>query len=584
MHSVTPRRPPRPRHPPGRPAAWRTGGLALAGLLVSGLCTPAASDTLIPDTVREAVEHRIEADYYHSVIIGVTDGKERQFQAFGPEGDNGPRPDPDTLFEIGSLTKPFTAALMTREARASEMPLHVSLEDAVTGELELPARLAEKVRLVHLATHTAGIPAEPSDLPRESFRGPFEDYQPGELRDYLSRLEPHLDPGEQFGYSNLGYALLGEILQDREGAEFEELLEKYITGPLELPDTVISPDPDQRDRLARGHDFDLKATPHWEQPAFLAASGLKSSTRDLIRWLEAHMAPEAHRHDERGSPGADLAEIVEPRIPASDGSAGMALGWHLLERNGREFVWHAGRTGGHAGFAGFTADGERGVVVLSNTGNSVETLGFATLAPGTEVPPLEETVDLDRAVLALYAGRYQVAPGFVLHVRKRGDHLYIQAPGRSSLRLYPSDSDTFFTRGVDAQVRFLDDEAGSVNRLEMVQEGRRQLAHRMEPTQSSAVRRIASVGEQVLEAHAGLYETDDGSRIRIERDQDRLLLRAADGIPMPLYPADESHFFHRHLPTEVEFANAGEAPLTDTAVIHHDGEQFKAERVEHRAE
>ena len=546
-------------------------GLPAVLLLASGTVT---GGELLPDKVAEAIEHRIEAGYYDSVVVAVSDGSEREFHAFPPTRDNGRDPDRHTVFPVGSLTKPFTAALMVEMIISEEMSLDTPLGEAVNGTLELSPGLAEETGLIHLATHTAGLPAEPSDLGRNAGRGRFENYTREQLLDYSTELEPHPSPGEDYNYSNLGFALLGEILAAPHEASFDALLRERITGPMGLDDTVVDLEPEHRDRRITGHDFDRNPLPHRENTAFGAAVGLHSTAADLIRWLESHLAPD------NGLPEAALGETIRPRIPAEDGGRGLGLGWHLSRDNGREIVWHSGRTEGHAGFAGFEDDDERAVVILTNTGNSVEELGFAALDPESEIPPLEEPVDLDPGTLALYPGRYQVSPGFVLRVRESDGHLYVRAPGRAALRLYPSDHERFFTRGMDTEIRFLEDEAGVVRRLQIERDGHVQLAHRMEPTQSASARTIAEVDPDKLAMRGGIYETRGGARLHLDADDDRLILYLGASLPMPLKPADNRHFFHRHRPTEIRFPDADPQRPSRRLVLYHDGEQYEAQRVE----
>ena len=560
-----------PRHRPRSPNSGRYGALAAALLLATGSAT---AGELLPGQVAEAIEYRIEAGYYDSVIVAVSDGEQREFHSFTPGDNNDPQPRGDTLFPIASLTKPFTAALMVERIVTEEMSLETPLGEAAGDELALSPGLAEDTTLIHLATHTAGLPSEPSDLGRNVGRGRFEGYDRQDLYDYVANLQNQPAPGEDYNYSNLGYALLGEVLSAPHEESFSGLLEKRITGPLGLEDTVVDPDTHHLDRLITGHDFDLKPLPQREQSAFGPAVGLYSTPEDMIEWLEAHMNP----HD--GLPDAALAEIIRPRIAPDDDHRGLGLGWHLLEENGHEIVWHSGRTEGHAGFAGFERNEDRAVVILTNTANSVEKLGFAALDPDTDIPPLEEPVDIDPGTLALYPGRYQISPGFVLRVRESDGHLYVRAPGRPNMRLYPSDHDRFFTRGMDTEIRFLEDEAGAVRRLEIQREGDVQVAHRMEPTQSASARTVAEVDRHILQMRGGMYELADGTRIHVDAEDDRLLLHFGTGVPMTLEPAASSHFFHAHRPTEIRFPDENPERPSRRLVLYHDGEQYEAERIE----
>ncbi|WP_406672034.1 serine hydrolase, partial [Natronospira sp.] len=451
-----------------------------------------------------------------------------------------------------------------------------SLDDPVNRLLpddsRLDRRLREEVALWQLATHVSGLPNTPDDLdPNDPLRM-FESYTPERLNAFLEQHPLAGEPGKHFAYSNLGYALLGQLLAEYADSDFATQVEEALLAPLALDEIAARPRDRILDQLTPGHDYDLNSAPSWELSAFKPAAGLKASARDLLRWVELNRDP--------SGPLADaLALITRPQMNLGDHGYGMGLGWQLFEDDSRQIFWHSGRTAGYSAFAAFDRDQERSVVVLSNTGTNLESLGFATLeGNGEGLPPLREGQPLDRDLGALYVGRYQMAPGFVVTVRQRDADLFIRAPGRPPLRLYSINGQRFFTRGVDSEVHFLAGEDGAVDQLRIeTPNGAVQLGHRMHRTESKASREVAQRPAAELQRYAGIYRIGADEDIHIQADRDRLLLSSGDGPSRPLYPAPDGRFFHRNQPLELVFSETDDGQAGKRLILFRNGHRLEAE-------
>lgn len=548
----------------------------MAGLLALVTTAAVAEEeaTLIPDEVREATRERVEADHYRSVIIGVSDGGRTEWAVFGRTAPDGPAPDPDTVFEVGSLTKPFTAALLAVAVENGDLSLDTTV-GAVAGDgSSLDSRLRDNVRLWQLATHLSGLPNTPDDLRPADTRRLYEDYSREDLADFLSHHPLASAPGEDFTYSNLGYALLGDLLARHYETDFATALRDHVTGPLELENTFLSLEREGTDRLAPGYDYDLNPVPPWTLPAFRPAAALKSSARDLLRWTELNTRPP------EGTLGRALARLSRTEVELGGNGEAMGLGWKLDEQDGHRIAWHTGRTAGHAAFAGFDRDSSRAVVVLANTANSLDTLGFAILVPERRIPPVRAYQPLPPHVGALYAGRYRMTPGYVVTVHHRENGLFVQAPGRPGLRLYSIDGERFFTRGVNSEVHFVEGPDGTVRQLQIVSgDNIHQIGHRMRSTETPASREIEPVSSRALRRHAGHYRADDLA-FEVTADEDRLMVSSGDGPARPIYPAADGRFFHRSQPLELLFTDTDEDGTPQRLILYRNGFRIEAERVD----
>src|SRR3989442_9269459 len=159
----------------------------------------------------------------------------------------------DNVFEIGSITKTFTASLLADMVARGE----VKLDDPVANYLPRAVRMPVRVRpitLLDLATQSSGLPRLPDNFAPRDSSNPYADYSVQQLYEFLSRYQLPRDPGASYEYSNLGVGLLGHALALRAGMSYEQLVTRRILSPLGMRETAITLTPAMRARLAPGHD------------------------------------------------------------------------------------------------------------------------------------------------------------------------------------------------------------------------------------------------------------------------------------------------------------------------------------------
>lgn len=259
---------------------------------------------------------------------------------------------PDTRFEIGSLSKTFTALLLADMVVRGE----VGYDDPVDRYLPPECAPRARITLVGLATHSSGLPGLPPGLWRSAartwFSNPYRAFGP---RDVLAAVpRARLRPGVR--YSNFAVGLLGQVLARAADRPFEDLLADRVLRPLGLTDTGCAPAPQ-----VTGHWHGLRVRP-WEIPGLAAAGGLRSSARDMLRYLAAHLAPGATPLERA------LTEVARPRLAVPGADHQLCLVWNHRARPGHELVFHSGGTRGCTSFAGFSPQAGTAVVTLANTG------------------------------------------------------------------------------------------------------------------------------------------------------------------------------------------------------------------------
>lgn len=346
---------------------------------------------LMGRNMRQAIETIVtttsDLPPHTGLIVGTLEGGRRS--VFGYGSLDGGSPAGDTVFEIGSVSKVFTTALLSILVADEVVSLDQPAAELSPGLAEFP----RQITLLHLATHTSGLPKMPSNTLRSMLRNrgnPYANYTSTDLFRYLAGHPPaerRIRAG-QVAYSNLGMGLLGTLLARKVGQTYEAAIDGRICAPLRMKDTVIRLTPDPQRRMAAPHRARGKHGQTWDMPAFEGAGGLKSTADDLLTFLAANLgaAPSSlaaalqacHQVRTRAfAPPGLLQRLTAPwtsQGPEEDPThEGMALGWTVGRRSSgaAEVHWHHGATGGYRAFVGFVRPMRVAAVVLANTGPSL---------------------------------------------------------------------------------------------------------------------------------------------------------------------------------------------------------------------
>jgi CubicO group peptidase (beta-lactamase class C family) len=375
-----------------------------------------------------------------------------------------PRPiSPDTQFEIGSVTKVFTALLLLGSERFGKVSRNDPAAKFLLSPNDPAQAMLSKITLLALATHTSGLPRLPSNFgPHpETKSDPYASYDRSQLIDALRLDGGKTLNGGTMNYSNFGAAVLGESLAAAWGTTYAGALQDHVLKPLGMTSTslglagVLPPV-----NISPGH-ANGKTVPNWTFKAFAPAGALRSSARDLGIFLSALLG-----YNEtilRASINASL----QPQYAADEVGGHIGAGWLLTDDTEKQVVWHNGATAGSHALIAFCPKTGVGLAILANVQKACEPLGFGLL--GTKPPHPNTAIVKDAAD---YVGRYAITPKFVLTVTEEQEMLYVQATAQGKLPVFPSARDEFFYKAVDAQISFQRDPAGTVTGLVLHQGAR----------------------------------------------------------------------------------------------------------------
>lgn len=371
----------------------------------------------------------------------------------------------ETQFEIGSLSKVFTALLLADSILVDKVAV-----DQPVG----PPFARSQITYRQLATHTSGLPSLPPKLLPADLANPYADQDLPALVEAFDSLSASARKGPS-AYSNLGFAVLGQAVAGAWGESYEELLTRRVLQPMGLNDTKVGWRNADMKRLAPGHGLGGPAK-NWDLNAYEPAGALVSTSADLSRFIQACL----------GFVDTPLAQAVAETsrgIEAGEmkGSA-IGLAWIVEIQGSSEIVWHNGGTGGYRSFMGYNRTRKFGVILLANRTEELDSLGLALLSDRLPTPEKKQEA---AETLKEFLGDYPLSPSFVMTVTANGEQLFVQATHQPRLELIPLAPDRYQVKEVEAEITFERDREHQVEALTLHQNGAHQRAQRQARGQES---------------------------------------------------------------------------------------------------
>lgn len=447
-------------------------------LCSSALAAAEPSDAALMALLKERVDDRRWAT---GVVLGITTPEGNRILSYGKFGIDDPRPvGGDTVFEVASLTKIFTALLLADMAERGEMEVDAPVATCLNG-MKLPSRNGRQIAFVDLATHSSGLPLRPTNLAAQSGPNKYAAYTNEQMYQGLSEFTLQRDIGSSFEYSNWGYGLLGDALARCVDTNYATLLNQRITGPLLMSDTRLAFSPQMKSRMATGHNERFEPTAPQGMGALEGAGGLYSTANDLIVFIEAVLGRK------QTSLAPAMAKMLVPRRPGDDPRTQMALGWRIATDGDEQIVWSNGRSDGTRTFMGYNPKRRIGVVALANaaTNAGVDDIGRHVLDPRQQPLRTHKRIELSIAVIERYIGQYRYDDGSLMNIARDGDLLVSQwrskqGEDQGASLIYPESERVFNLDDVEARLVFDTPVAGKVKAVTLEQNGQSFRAERVQ--------------------------------------------------------------------------------------------------------
>ena len=505
---------------------------------------------------------------------------------------------PDTKHRIGSVTKQFTSALVLQLMEDGEIDLEAPIATYLPG---YPAPQGSKVTVHQLLNHTSGIPSY-TGLPEfgdEMMREPFT---PDELIEVVWDMPLEFEPGTDWAYNNSGYFILGRIIENVTGEEYDDVLEERLLGPLGLADTGYDHHDEIQPREASGYQYTLAGyehAPYLDSSLPYAAGMMYSTVRDLYRWDRA-------LYD-----GAAPFERMETKeLWYTPGLADYAYGWSVRdEQIGEEgptvrVIEHGGGINGFSTAFVRYPDQQNMIAVIDNTQGNASGLAAQIARILYDQPVERPKPEIARSILTTFRDE-GIEAGHAEYRRLRAESpdgydfsepqlnrlgYYFLGEGDTETAIavfalnteqYPDAFNTWDSLGEAYK------EAGQTDLA--IEHYRKSLA--LNPGNQNGRRMLQELGVEVAEAEGlelpvdllerfvGEYELQPGFVLSVTREGTRLFTQATGQPRFEIFAASESRFFVKEFAAQLEFNLEGDGPA-ESVTLFQGGRESEARRLE----
>jgi CubicO group peptidase (beta-lactamase class C family) len=413
--------------------------------IVLAILAQASSAQAPADHFQQVVQPYVDAQMFMGSVLVAKDGKAVFSKSYGMADLEWSVPNsPTTRFNIASMTKQFTAAsILLLEDRGK-----LKTDDLVKKYLPDTPASWDKITIYHLLTHTSGIS---DDAAR---------YEPGPPEKLTFRNKPlNSQPGEQWAYTNLGYIVLGYLIEKISGQTYEEFVQQNIFKPLGMNDSGLMSFVTIIPRRASGYWPGSNGIENAERPdprIGFSAGSLYSTTEDLLRW-------------EEGLFGGKLLSPASLRKMTTPFKSDYACGLHVNRADGHLKIEHDGNNIGFNSDMAYFPEDRLAVIVLANlngtvTGEMTKALAAVAHLETPPTPSVHKEISLPTEVLARYAGTYQF-PRFILQMAPERNHLLVKYDNGATLAVFPESETKFFSKPWPVEYEFSKNDKGEFSVL-----------------------------------------------------------------------------------------------------------------------
>lgn len=272
----------------------------------------------------------------------------------------------NTQFEIGSITKSFVALLIMISEEEGLLSINDPIEKYFPDSIKIPKGKNNDIKIKNLLTHNSGLPLYPTNIDAHTEAQDLLNYSEQNLIDFLQRYELTKEPGTAFNYSNVGYGILGYILEKVHNKSFNQLIKEKITNPLGMERTSLNvaehPDNNYADGYFKGEIINRYRN---ENCVLNGYGGLRSSAKDLLIYMKA----------QAGIIVTPLYNAMRKtqEVQFDNNGESVCNGWFKV----KDFINFAGSTKGFFSFVVLNTKTNKIFVMLTNSNNQKWVTGIA---------------------------------------------------------------------------------------------------------------------------------------------------------------------------------------------------------------
>ncbi|MCC3859981.1 serine hydrolase domain-containing protein [Pseudemcibacter aquimaris] len=343
---------------------------------------------------------------------------------------------PDTLYRIASNSKLFTALAILKLRDQGKLNLDDTIEKHIDWyNIKQKFDQSDPITIKSLLTHNSGLPYEP-DLPYWSYRDGYPFPSLDELKQGTSKIETLYPVNEKYQYSNLGFILLGQIIESASGVSYHQYVHEQIIEPMGLENTFTNVDASKHgNELAVGYGkLDRKQTrmevPFIDTKATTSAAGISSSANDLAKFLMWQLRAIDGKGDEVLKQGT-FREMTRAHAVDTGSSMDVGYAFRTNYRGGKSYIGHGGVMTGHTSQTTIEPGAKLGAVTLMNT-HDTSPLQINYVMMDVFGPVLKADNAPSQYDFSEYQGFYDNQPW--------GDESYIMQWGDNLISFYLSSS------------------------------------------------------------------------------------------------------------------------------------------------
>jgi len=362
--------------------------------------------------------------------------------------------DPNTIFQIASLTKQFTSAVILQLQEQHKLSVQDKLAKYIP---DYPN--GDSITIENLLTHTSGI----HNYNDEAFMGKnaTKHIKADSLIALFKNAQTDFKPGEKYGYCNSNYILLGFIIEKVTGKSYYSIIRENIFQPLGMNhsgfDFASLKSTDKAIGYYKLNHKIKRPAPIVDSSITYAAGSMYSTVGDLYKWDRALYSNKIF-HD------SSLQKAFKPF------KNNYGYGWLIDSAYGKKAVLHEGGTLGFASFIGRIPEDSICIILLDNKQSNgllkiAEDINAILNNQPYDFPKQRNEIEVDTAILQLYTGDYQLSPEVILSIALEDGKLTVHATGDGKTELFAEKENYFFLKMTDTQIEFIKNASGKFYKL-----------------------------------------------------------------------------------------------------------------------
>ncbi len=476
----------------------------------------------------------------------------------------------DHVFEIGSITKQFTAVAILMLAEAGKL----NVQDEITKYLPDYPTQGHTITIHHLLNHTSGIKSYTSMNLQGIAR---TDMSPVEIIDFFKNEPMDFAPGERWLYNNSGYIILGHIIEQVSEQSYEDYVEENIFKVVGMDNSRYGHKGELTPLRASGYQTTEDG---FVNAAYLsmtlpyAAGSLMSTVDDLHKWQLALQNNKLISEESKKLAYADGK--------LNDGKPmGYGYGLKPTNVNGLASIEHGGGIFGYTSYQVYIPESDVHAVVLSNCNcNSPTdfTVRLAAVAAGKPYTHFDSSVELTPEQMQSLVGVYEFEDGALRAITLEEGQLYSQRAGSTKLKIFAVDENTFYFKGGFTKLIF--DRSVTPHTVKFDdRDASEAVAGRFTDKPFTTERESVSVAPEILENYVGTYQIQQGFDLVVTLEDGVLMTQATGQAKFALHATTETRFFVKEFAAELEFG-AIEQGKAVQVTLFQGGQEIKAPRID----